>query len=240
MATGRVRASRRRRSGPAAFQQAMGRRPARVGMGGQPFHEPITSVPTLDRAALPFYWHPQRHGVEEAPAWFAAQLAGMHADLRCVRPPANAPLPYRAWTMWYRKPSITHALCPGWLLLFEWVSPTNEPLPLDNRVLANLYLRSRRAFPSAVKYFDRCMQTSQERKARRKATFNQESRDRRREYLDFMQIKNTGTGNKFALHHDGTVVPSRGQQNWMQETRARLPSSVVRDRERRQDQRASR
>ena len=37
-----------------------------------------------------------------------------------------------------------------------------------------------------------------------------------RDYIDFLQIKNIGEGNKFALNHDGSVVPSAGEMIWRQ------------------------
>src|SRR5215831_3655683 len=132
---------------------------------------------TLGEAALYHYWHPDRDGVEPCPADFARTLRAIEPggrDLACVRPPASAPVPSRAWLVWYRCPRISHRLCPGWQLLFVWQQrvvgengqlDTLTPLPLDSRVLANLYRVSASTFGSALGYFQSVVSTL-EREAR--------------------------------------------------------------------------
>src|SRR5262245_8698120 len=125
-----------------SFQQAMGRAPMRVPYARL---QPATPTP-LPPEALYHFWHPEREGVEPCPDWFVDRLASVHRDLRVVRPPANAPLASHAWLVWFKQPRITHWLSPGWQLLFVWQQREEidgqtrlTPLPLDERVLANLY-----------------------------------------------------------------------------------------------------
>lgn len=214
----------------AAFREAMGRLPGRTGRMAVPTQKAAAPLP---REALDQYWHPDRPGVEQAPADFRRELAAMHEDLACVRPPGRAPLLYkrRAWLVWYRMPRVTHPLSPGWWLLFPWESPWHEALPLDNRVFANLYLRSRKLFPNAVQYFDKCMADVEREKQAREKSVRAETGARGRELYGFHQIKNIGRGNKFALHHDGTIVPSRGEQDWLRDlNRYRHTRELLKDR----------
>lgn len=242
-----VKLPRQRRSARQAFKSAMGREPGRV----NPFAQETAKPQELDRAALFHYWHPDRQGVERAPAHFAKELtkiAGTNTDGEpnavCVRPPAGAPVRSRCWLVFKRNKEITHALSPGWFLVLAWHNddyPHPKPLPLDNRLFANLYLQSVKAgrevmgrdFDSSVQYFDHCMSVLDRDEKKRKVANRQYSDDRSKDYYDYMKIKNIGHGSKFALHHDGTVIPSRGEQNWSRSRSGQdLPSDVVaRDRE---------
>lgn len=213
----------------AAFERAFGRRPER----SQPFGVPLRPKLALSQAALDHYWHPDRDGVEQAPKAFTEQLLRVHADLACVRPPGNAPLPHpRAWILWYRKPTVTYPLCPGWSLLFIW-RHEGEPLPLDERVFANLYMISSMHFGGASGYFESIVTKMQDEKAGRDKADQQYRDDRTKDYFQSTKIKNIGKGNKFALHHDGTILPGRGERNWLKEREAHmLPASVAAEKRR--------
>lgn len=207
-----------------AFRRAMGRNPGRVPYGRVPIQTPAALPP----AALYHYWYPGRDGVEPCPPDFAADLTRVHADLAICRPPGQAPTVSRPWLVWYRKPSITHWLSPGWMLLFVWQTKELEPLPLDGRVFANLYTISTMAFGSASAYFDSIVKTMKADKDRIKKTDKSNTDAKRREFLASRRIKNIGRGNKFALHHDGSVVPSRGEANWTRERELQsLPSELA-------------
>lgn len=221
---------------PQAFARAIGRMPRRI-----PFANFIPETPKpLDREALPHYWHPDRMGVEHAPGHFRNELLRIHPDLACCRPPANAPTPSHAWLVWYKKPAIRHELSPGWLLLFVWQEREEignghpdrlTPLPLDNRVFANLYRISAGAWGGAMGYFKGVVQTLEADRARKDEANDAWKDDHAKDYRDFMKIKSSGRGNKAALHHSGTIVPSRGELLWRQEIHDRmLPSEVVKDR----------
>lgn len=196
----------------------------KLGPGGRAFQESIASpAQALPDGAMDYYWHPQRDGVEQAPDDFQRELALISTDVRVVRPPAGAPLYYtRAWLVWYRKPSVTHPLSPGWLMLRDWRDSAGEPLALDARVFSFLYSVSARVFGNGRKYWDHCVEEMKRDRAAKEKIHRDGNHDRTEDYRRFMQVKNIGAGNKFSLHHDGTVVPSRGQANWLHERRKRM------------------
>lgn len=218
---------------PKAFQRAMGRMPRRIPYGSYTPDEPKALPPE----ALMHFWHPERDGVEPCPADFAATLATIHRDLRMVRPPLRAPTVSTPWVMWIRQPRITHWISPGWQLLFCWQDRTEidgratlTPLPLDGRVFANLYKISAEHFGGAKAYFDSIVKTLvADREGKDKEQRNYRH-DRAHDYWQSTKIKNIGRGSKFALHHDGTVVPGRGESNWLGERAlASMPGDVARE-----------
>ena len=216
---------------------ALGRK---VGPQGQYVGNPVAPQPKeLVDAAMDHYWHPDREGVEHAPEGFRRELALISEDVQVVRPPTGAPLVYKqAWLVWYRKPSVTHYLSPGWLMLREWRTNAGEPLPLDGRVFSFLYSVSARVFGNGKRYWDHCVAEMNRDKASREKVHQQGNHDRMSDYLDFTKIKNIGTGNKFALHHE-SIVPSRGQANWLAERRQRMIPGEVREAEARQRERTA-
>lgn len=216
---------------PVRFGQGLGRKPMKLGFGGDKIPVPVdTDTSEMDAGGIDHFWHPERDGVEQAPEWFARQLAEISPDVKMVRPPEAAPLYHRtrAWLLWYRCARVTHHLSPGWLMLRDWRDSKGEPLPLDSRVGSYLYSVSARAFGSAKKYFDHCVEEIARDKASREKSYTDDRQDRQSDFADSMQIKNIGSGSKSALHHDGTILPSRGERNWHAENRKRLiPSSVA-------------
>ncbi len=216
-----------RRTSKQTFRRLTGRNPGQVGA--------ITVTPQklspLDIGGVPHYWHPERPGVEHAPAAFAKQLAAVHRDLCIVKPPTGAPLPpqFHCWTLWVRQPRITQRLCPGWQLLLPW-SYYGRPLPLDERLFAAIAHFDRRHLgENAVQYFDRIIRERDRGRERAADSNRKDTVAEAREFFDFTKIKNIGRGNKFALHHDGSVLPSRGERNWTRENERRLLPKKVRD-----------
>jgi hypothetical protein len=192
---------------------------------------PITVTPQktqpLDREALPHFWHPDRFGVEHPPDEWRQKLSAVHEDLRLTRAPARAPVSVRCWQLWMKKGSITHALCPGWSLLMLWQF-NNEPLPLDERLFAAIYHFDARHMGDAVKYFDRIISERDKARELREKRYKQSLYDEGREFRQSTKISNLGSGSKFALHHDGTIIPSRGEVNWNAERRrSTLPSKIL-------------
>lgn len=222
---------------PQAFQRALGRLPQR-----KEFARFIPEAPKpLPREALMHYWYPGRDGVEWAPGRVQHKLEKIHRDLAIVRPPANAPVASRAWAVWYRKPEVTHPLSPGWMLFFVWQERRNVytedkgqvttlvPLSLDDpRLFANIYRFSVFGdFKSARAHFENVVsQMRAEKDARTKADTDRRH-DLAKEYWESTKIKNIGSGSKFARHHDGSVIPSRGDAAWDAERGTRDQPGVV-------------
>lgn len=204
----------RRRRG-ARVIRSLGREPRRL----HPHKVPVQAeTPYLPPAALYHYWYPERDGVEHCPADFAQKVRDIAGDqIAIVRPPARAPVRCRCWLMFYRKPEVTHPLSPGWFLLRAWNDghePHPKPLPLDNRLLAAMWEASAYKWGNAEAYWKHCVSEMQRDKAIQDKDFSNESMARARDIRAFHKIKNIGPGNKFALHHDGSIVPSQGEQNW--------------------------
>lgn len=179
-------------------------------MRGDPF---AIDVSTRSPAALPpealfHYWHPGREGIEVAPESFMRQMRERSPDLRVHRPPPRAPTKGHPWLVWYRKPEIQHYLSPGWFLLRIWFDVLGDPLCqlLDDA--------SARKWGSGADYFEHVATELAEGKARRDRARKAENLAGAKDYRQFTKIKNIGAGHKFALHHDGTLLPSRGERNW--------------------------
>ena len=66
-------------------------------------------------------------------------------------------------------------------------------------------------------YFERIVAEMERDKAIAVKDSKADASARRRELFRSRQITNIGRGNKFALHHDGTIVPSRGELDWQRE-----------------------
>lgn len=201
------------------------------GKSAERISTPINIPKVVPRESFETYWHPNRAGVELAPTDFLAKLQGMHPDLSCCRAPGNAPIANGpAWVLFYKRPRVTHHLCPGWLMLFSWRNDQGVPQPLDERVLAVLYASSALKFTGGSReYFTRAIDEKQrDAKLSRDRAFQNHRKAKQREFIKSTRISNAGSGSKFALHHDGTLAPGRGQLNWHLENRKRLlPSEMI-------------
>ena len=172
------------------------------------------------------FWHPDRQGVKRAPAADLKTLHAFHPDLSATWHPLK-----ERWLVWYRKPSIQHHLCPGWLLLFVWehaVTETYLPLTID-LVIANCYARSRMLFPNGEVYLQRLLDEAERTKAAETARDQDEVQQRSKSYYDYTKIKSIGRGSKSALH-DSDGLPSRGELNWRAQTAWQRMPQEVRDR----------
>lgn len=195
--------------------------------------------PALDRGHLIHFWHPDRDGVERAPNDFLARLRAVKSTLMVVRPPVAAPVPY-CWYLWEQRPNVTHALCPGWFLLLPW-SLDGRALPLDEKFFAALWHFDPRNCGGAVKYFDRVIAERDRKRAEGERHYRDERLAQQKDFLRSRRISTAGRGSKFAMHHDGSVVPSRGELAWtIENQRHTLPSEIVTqqrlDRERTRDE----
>lgn len=207
------------------------------------FSRPINLPKVKPRESMQHFWHPNRAGVEFAPPDFLRRLQEMNPDLHCCRPPGNAPVDGgSAWLLWYKRARVTHPLCPGWLLLFAWRNDAGVPQQLDERVFAVLYGGSALKHGDGATYFKRCIEEkiADAKKARDRAYTNHR-KAKQRELVTSRRINNLGSGSKFARHHDGSVVPSRGSLNWHLESRRRIlpPELIKAEDEQREAQRAA-
>ena len=215
--------------------------PRKLGPAGRFARTPVEATEReLPEAAIDHYWHPDREGVEQAPESFRLDLRTVDTEdrVRVVRPPAGAPLYYkRAWLLWYRKPTVTHPLSPGWLMLREWRDVAGEPLPLDQRVFSYLFSVSARAFGNGKRYWDHCVAEMQREKDAKEKVHRDGNHDRMEDMRQSWKIKNIGAGNKSALHDGPGGAPSRGHANWLAERRSRMiPGDVAKDEARRKEE----
>ena len=205
------------------------------GRGRVPYGVPLARVEVDPGPEVEcVYWHPQRFGVEFAPDDIQDKLREIHPSLSACRPPARAPVPRRRWLIWSQEAvARTNPFSPGWYLVFVWQHPvTGGYLPLEpfEPIGYNLYRVMRTKNGGAAVYFDKMQAALRRSKQRREATYTADRQTRQREMLAHRRISNIGTGSKFALHHDGTIVPSRNEANWLRETALSRMPQAVRDR----------
>ena len=148
------------------------------------------------------FWHPNRFGVKFAPDEFRKKLKGVHGDLDATWHPST-----ERWIVWYRRPRITHPLCPGWMLLFVVEDSEQRYVPLDDRTLAAVYEQSGFKWGSGKKYWARIEEQAQR---------DHDARDKTRDDLlddigsaqwDHTKIQvsmcGKSSGSKFVRHHAG-------------------------------------
>lgn len=221
-----IRTSRKAARALSPVQQAVMQRAAVDRLQRAYFAQTRVTPPKRDPEWEWMFWHPNRQGVQRAPDADLRTLQAFHPDLSVTW----HPLKHR-WLVWYRKPSIRHHLCPGWLLLFVWEHAVTEaylPLTID-LVIANCYARSRMLFPNGEAYFQRLLDEAARTQAAEDARNRDEVRQQSKSYYDYTKIKSIGRGSKSALH-DGDGLPSRGELNWRKETAWQRMPQEVRDR----------
>lgn len=148
--------------------------------------------------ANPWWWNPARPAVRFAPEWFMVQLRRLDPDLRVVW---NAYT--ERWQVWAPSPRIQHPLCAGWMMLFPVKYPDGSYCPLDERTLAKIHEVSARAWGGAKQYWDRIESETARDRAKMKADRADSVKYGAGEYYNYMQIKNIGSGSKFADHLSG-------------------------------------
>lgn len=189
-----------------------------------------------DPEILAHYWHPQREGAIPPPAAFDAKLKAIDPDLFVCYSPVH-----ERWLLWVKEPRIgrgsdaaaadaTQMYCPGWLLLMIWEhSQTKAYLELSDLLFMNVFMISRRRWGNAQIYYDRVMADIRRQQASAEKAYQDDRRTYQKDRRDGWKISSAGAGNKFALYHDGTLLPSPGDLAWREETKAkRLPSADLR------------
>lgn len=200
-----------------------------TGHGHTPASMPVATRPVAQRGPEHefVYWHPNREGAEPAPETIMREIRLIHPGLRIVKSPVH-----QRWLVWFPSPAVQHPLCAGWQLVLVWEHPrTGEYLPLSVELLGfNLYLLSRDHIGGnnpALRHFERVQDEIQRKRAARDRQYHENRRAEQRELLDGRRISTAGAGNRFAMHHDGSVVPSQGEINWRLETEKwRIPKHL--------------
>lgn len=128
----------------------------------------------------PWFWNPGRIGVKLGPEWFREKLHEVDPDLEVTWNRED-----ERWIIWFRKPTIQHRLCQGWLLLFIVQTPDGEYVPLDERTLAKVYEVSARKHGNAKQYFDAIVREQERDKEARERADNDDTWQRAGEYYDF-------------------------------------------------------
>lgn len=141
------------------------------------------------------YFHPGRVDILRAPEWFMRDIKEIDPRLEVVWHPVK-----QRWSVWCRDPFITFPMCAGWHMIFPW-DYEGTYLPLDNRLLSMIYMRSPRVWGNAKKYWQRIEdEVIGDRKRRDKARADLTA-DMASDYWNYRQIKNIGSGSKFAESH---------------------------------------
>ena len=198
---------------------------------GEPFTVPIQQANrTPGPEILPWFWHPDRPGAQPPPEAVAKRLREMDSDLRVCFSPVH-----ERWLVWVKNPRIgtqsevAARYCKGWQLLFVWEHTiTKEFLPLDEGLLfANLYAINAEKYASGESYFKRIQDDAKAAADAAEKSYTSDRRAEQKERLyDTQQISTAGLGNRAALHHSGTFIPSPGEQAWLRETRKwRIPAA---------------
>lgn len=111
------------------------------------------------------------------------------------------------WQVWTRSPRIKTPYCRGWLLLFFVEDREGGYLPLDERVLFQIWDRSQRKWGDGVKYFNRIVAEMKRDQMLRDKYNDQECDDRSSDYWNHTKIqvsmRGKSSGNKFVKHHAG-------------------------------------
>ena len=169
---------------------------------GESMQLPVARPATPDIETSLYFWHPNRFGVHYAPAAFRRQLHSIHSDLDVTWHPVK-----ERWLVWYRRPRIQHAMCPGWMLLFVVEDSEERYVPLDSRVLAAVFERSGFKWGSGKAYWARVEQESQREQEARDATHEQDVMDAGADHWDHTKIQvsmcGPSSGSKFVNHHAG-------------------------------------
>ena len=201
------------------------------GGGNTPFHVERAIPPPDPGPETEFvYWYPDRLGVELAPAATLTKLLAIHPSLSACRPPAKAPVPRARWLIWARDTKATNSFCPGWYLVFVWeVTKTHAALALEpfSHLEDCIYAVMAQKVGGTKAYFQKMFAMREAAKQAKEATYQDGRQAKQREFLASRRISSAGRGNRFALHHDGTIVPSKSELNWFLETaESRMPSDV--------------
>lgn len=159
------------------------------------FKQPLARGATPPQESNPRFWNPSRAGVRFAPDEIRNQLHAIDEDLDITWDNYN-----ERWVVWHRNPNLKSALNRGWSLLFILRYADQSYMPLDQRVFARIYEISANRWGNAKKYFDAVEREWERDREKATADRNEDVKHSAGDYYDYMQIKNIGSGSKFATH----------------------------------------
>lgn len=161
--------------------------------------EQIAQTISKPRALPPEYniwwWNPSRPIVQFAPEWFREKVKAIDESLEVTW----SPLAQR-WLVWARADHFRTPICAGWRLLFVHHDENRAHLPLDERLLARLYLIDSTRNGSSKAYFERIVAEFERDQEKSRKDRHQEAIDRAMPYWEHSQIKNIGKGSKFSTY----------------------------------------
>jgi hypothetical protein len=142
--------------------------------------------------SIAWFWNPSRPGVKLGPEWFRTKLRELGDDLEVTWSDYH-----ERWLVFMRKESVTHPIGMGWSLLMKVENDDGSYRPLDERVMARLYLASQKRWGSGLKYWEAVEAAEKRDKAEQAAT-------------DF---DNTMQQAMESFHHSQISVAMRGKSN---------------------------
>jgi hypothetical protein len=162
------------------------------------FRQSIARPKKLGPEYNPWYWNPNRIGVQFADKAFTKKLKELGSELEVTFNPIT-----EKWQVWSRFPKLNHPICQGWRLLFVHKDAEGHYLPLDERLIARLVYASVLTHGSAREYFNRVQGEYERDRARQKAQTLADTLDIATPHYDFSQIKvgyGPSNGSKFSTY----------------------------------------
>lgn len=161
-----------------------------------PFQQPIQRVKVIPPPeSSHWWWNPSRVDVTFAPEWFTKLVNEIDPEVKVTWDRYQ-----ERWLVWAKAPRLQSKLCSGWMLLFPWKDADGSYLPLDERIFARLYAASAAKWGRAKDYFLAIEREMERDREEAEKTRLDDVKHAAGEYYDSMQIKNIGSGSKFATH----------------------------------------
>lgn len=164
----------------------------------QPFSVSVAKPKKLGPEHNPWFWNPNRIGVQFGDKHFTRKLKELGEELEVTWNPIT-----ERWQIWSRAPRMQHAICQGWRLLFVHKDTDGSYLPLDERVIARLVYASVLTHSNAKEYFNRVQAEYERDMEKRRAASLQETIDMATPHFDYSQIKvgyGKSNGSKFSTY----------------------------------------
>lgn len=140
-----------------------------------------------------WFWNPGKPTVQRAPEWFTKKVHEVDESLEVTWSPIA-----ERWLVFARADHFRTAVCAGWRLLFVHHDENHAYMPLDERLLARLYLIDATRNGGSKAYFARIVAEYERDQEKSRKDRQQDAIDRAMPYWEHSQIKNIGKGNKFS------------------------------------------